>query len=466
MSDRADGNGTAGGKGPAEGDGSRARREPDVRRGPAWAREEQPNETHAGNGTVNHGPDEQSPTGPSLDGNPESPESPENRETPENSGDTGTSGDTGDTEERHPVEPVGPRGPGGPLGFLASAGQGSDAHDDDIHAPEGFGPDEMALRRLLHQAVQQVEPRDGTLDHLRKAVPARRARKRQALVGMAATLLFFGTAIPALVHVSNSTGNNADPSIAGNSSQAQGGTTQGKDPDGGASTSGGSSGRASENPGGHKDDGTGKTPGSGTVSADPSASAGTSATVCTAAQLGSSNSTVDAPDAAGVVYGTFSVTNTSGTSCTVGGPGTVGTYATGAADSSKITVVRHSAGDAAAGLPDPSTETSQLVLGPGSAYLVKFAWVPSETCPTTGTSTGGTTTGGSTASPSPTEDAGTSSGSTTGDTGTSTQLLEDGTLDGSVQVTHTAETGSPTVTATVTNACAGTVYRTGVLAGS
>ncbi|WP_405861171.1 hypothetical protein OG407_24410 [Streptomyces sp. NBC_01515] len=427
MSDKADGNGTA------EGNGSRERREPDIRRGPTWAREEPPNETHAGNGTVNHGPDEQSPTGPSLDGqhpggdNPDNPENP--GDTPEDFGNFG--GDTPDRDN-----------------------------------PEGFDPDELALRRLLHQAVQEVEPRDGTLDHLRKAVPARRARKRQALVGMAATVLFFGTAIPALVHVSNSTGSDADPSIMGNSSQAQGGTSQGKDPDGGSSTSGGTSGQASQNPGGHKNDGTGKTPGHGTVSANPSASTGTAALACTAEQLGASNSTVDAADSAGIVYGTFSVTNTSGTSCTVGGPGTVGTSAIGAADSNKITVVQHSSGDAAAGLPDPSTEASQLVLQAGASYVVKFAWVPSETCPTSGTSTGGTTTGGSTPTPTPTEDASTSSGSTSGDTGTSTQLLEDGTLDGSVQVTHTAEAGSPTVTATVPNACAGTVYRTGLLAGS
>ncbi|WP_327402439.1 hypothetical protein OG194_21425 [Streptomyces sp. NBC_01288] len=424
MSDKADGNGTA------EGNGSRERREPDIRRGPTWARKEPPNETHAGNGTVNHGPDEQSPTGPSLDGQHPGGDNPENPgDTPENFGNFG-----GDTPDRD--------------------------------SPEGFDPDELALRRLLHQAVQEVEPRDGTLDHLRKAVPVRRARKRQALVGMAATVLFFGTAIPALVHVSNSTGSDADPSIMGSSSQAQGGTSQGKGPDGGSSTSGGTSGRASQNPGGHKNDGTGKTPGRGTVSANPSASAGTSAPVCTADQLGASNSTVDAADSAGIVYGTFSVTNTSGISCTVGGPGTVGTSAIGAADSSKIGVAQHSSGDAATGLPDPSTEVSQLVLQAGASYVVKFAWVPSETCPTTGTSTGGTTTGGSTASPSPSEDTSTSSGSTSGDTGTSTQLVEDGTLDGSVQVTHTAEAGSPTVTATVPNACAGTVYRTGLLAGS
>ncbi|MGW0834038.1 hypothetical protein [Streptomyces prunicolor] len=448
MSDKADGNGTAEGKGTAdgngtaEGSGARERRAPDVRRGPTWARKEQPNETHAGNGTVNHGPDEQSPNGPSLDGNPENPEN---------------SGGSGDIEGRHPVGPVGPPGPGG---------HGPDDHGDDVHGAEGFDPDELALRRLLHQAVQEVEPRDGTLDHLRKAVPARRARKRQALVGMAATVLFFGTAIPALVHVSNSTGSDADPSIMGNSSQAQGGTSQGKNPDGGSSTSGGTSGRATQNPGGHKNDGTGKSPGRGTVTANPSATIGTAAPLCTAEQFGASNSTVDAPDTSGIVYGTFTVTNTSTTSCTVGGAGKVGFSTLGAADSTKIGVQLHSSGDVAAGLPDPSTEPSQLVLLPGSSYLVKFAWVPSETCPTSSGSTGGTTTGGSTASPSPSEDTSTSSGSTAGDAGTSAQLLEDGTLDGSVVVSHTAETGSPTVSATVSNACAGTIYRTGVLAGS
>lgn len=174
---------------------------------------------------------------------------------------------------------------------------------------------------------------------------------------------------------------------------------------------------------------------------------------------------MDAADSAGVVYGTFTVTNTSTTSCTVGGPGTMGTAAVGAADSTKIGVAQHSSADAASGLPDPSTEASQLVLLPGSSYLVKFGWVPSETCPTSG-STGGTGTGGPTATPSPTEDASTTTGSTSGDTGSSTQLLEDGTLDGSVQVSYTAPTGSPTVTATVSNACAGTVFRTGLLAGS
>jgi hypothetical protein len=38
--------------------------------------------------------------------------------------------------------------------------------------------------------------------------------------------------------------------------------------------------------------------------------------------------------------------------------------------------------------------------------------------------------------------------------------------DGSVVVTLTAEAGSPSAGATVPNACAGTVYRTGILPAS
>ena len=61
--------------------------------------------------------------------------------------------------------------------------------------------------------------------------------------------------------------------------------------------------------------------------------------------------------------------------------------------------------------------------------------------------------------------AGSGTGGTT--SGTSTQLgTEEGTAQGSVVVTHTAQGGSPTASATVPQACAGTVYYTGVLAGS
>ncbi|MCX4699109.1 hypothetical protein [Streptomyces sp. NBC_01373] len=351
------------------------------------------------------------------------------------------------------------------------AGNGTVNHGPDDQSPTGLDSDELALRGLLHQAVQEIEPRDGTLDHLRKAVPARRARKRQAVVGMAAAALFVGTAIPALLHVSNSTGTDADPSMAGHYSQAQGGAGEGKGPDGGESTSGGSAGKTEDKgKGEQKEQDKGKGTGSGagaSSGADPAVSSTAGVPVCTAAELGSATQSVDAPDSVGTVYGTFRITNTSTADCTVVGPGTVSPTAAGAADATKISTARHVAGDAAAGLPDPALEVASLVLKPGSAYDVKFAWVPSETCPTTGDNSTGDT-GTPTPDPTPTGGATTDGGGTTtgGETGTSPQLVTEGTADGSVTVTNTAEGGAPSVSATVSNACAGTVYWTGVLAAS
>jgi hypothetical protein len=189
--------------------------------------------------------------------------------------------------------------------------------------------------------------------------------------------------------------------------------------------------------------------------------------VCAAEQLGSATQSVDAPDSGGTVYGTFRIVNVSSAPCSVGGPGTVNVLAQGAADATRIGAQRHAAGDAAAGLPDPSTEVAGLVLKPGAAYEVKFAWVPSATCPAPGGS-GGTGDGGPSTSPPPTAGAGSTDGSTTtgSDTGVSTQMLtDDGTPTGSVTVSDTSEAGSPTVSAAVPDACAGTVYYTGVLAG-
>ncbi|MET7733782.1 hypothetical protein ABZT02_20780 [Streptomyces sp. NPDC005402] len=338
---------------------------------------------------------------------------------------------------------------------------------DDLSSTGEFDSDELALRRMLHQAVQEMEPRDGTLDHLRKAVPARRARKRQAVVGMAAAALFFGTAIPAVVHVS-STGTSANTSNAGHTSQVQGGAGQGKQEDGGESTAGGSPGKTEDKGKGEsKGDDKGKNTGASTGASsgtDPSATTSAGTPVCTAAQLGTPTASTAVPDASGTVYGTFHITNGSTAACTVTGPGTVTPSAQGAADSGKISAVRHVSGDAAsAGLPDPSQEVPQLLLQPGSSYDVKFAWVPSETCPTT-------TEPSTDPSPDPTTSPDASAGegsSTGGDTGTSTQLLTDGgTADGSVLVTNTTEGGGSSVSTTVSNACAGVVYWTGVLTSS
>ncbi|MFI1410885.1 hypothetical protein ACH4Y0_13410 [Streptomyces sp. NPDC020707] len=328
-------------------------------------------------------------------------------------------------------------------------------------APDGFGSDELALRRLLHSAVEEIEPSDGTLDHLRRAVPARRARKRQAVVGMAAAALFIGTAVPALVHVSNSTGSNADPSVVGNSSATQGGASKESSSGSGSGGSGGSSKGSGK---GDKKDKTDKGKGGGgTGGAQPTSSSAV-ASICTPGQL-TAVAGGGTPDATGAVYGTFTVTNVSTASCSVVGGGSVTTTAMGAADQSQLMTAMHMAGDAAAGLPDPSTYASSLVLPPGGTYNVRFAWVPSSTCPTSGGNGGGEPT----PDPTPTADPTGASGGTAseGTNGVDTQLMRaDGTVDGSVSVSYTAEGGAAATAMTVSNACAGTVYRTGVLAGS
>ncbi|MFI7499038.1 hypothetical protein ACIBVL_11095 [Streptomyces sp. NPDC049687] len=340
-------------------------------------------------------------------------------------------------------------------------------HHLDDQGLEGLDSDELALRRMLHQAVLDMEPRDGTLDHLRRAVPARRARKRQAAVGMAAAALFIGTAIPAVIHVSAAGGSDANPAIAGQASQSQGGASQGKGPDGGSTGKVGDSSGKTDEQGKESSSEAGQTKGTSSTGAssgsESSSTSAVTAPACTASQLGSTSAGVDVPDAAGTVYGTFRVANVSGTACTVAGAVTLTPTAQGAADATKISVVEHVSGDAAAGLPDPSLYVTQHVLAPGSAYDVKFAWVPSETCPTT-SSSGGATGGESSPSPTPTEQDSTAGATTSGVT--SQMLTEDGTADGSVVVTYTADDGSTAVSATVSNACAGVIYRTGVVASS
>ncbi|MFG2514713.1 hypothetical protein [Streptomyces sp. NPDC048584] len=340
----------------------------------------------------------------------------------------------------------------------------------DEQGSEGLDADELALRAMLRQAVQEVEPDDGTLDYLRRAVPVRRARKRQALVGMAAAALFLGTAVPALVHVSGTSSSGANPSTVGHASQAQGGTGQGKDKGNGESTAGGASDEVEGTDKGDTGDKgkTGESNGSGagtTEGTDPSSSLSADTPACTAAQLGPATASSAAPDTTGAVYGSFRVGNVSAETCTVESAGLVTAAPQGVADATKVTSARHVAGDAAAGLPDPSLESMTLVLKPGAAYEVKFAWVPSEPCAPPGDTTGGGT-GGPSTDPTPTGDPTTTAGTSTGtDSGTAAQLVREdgGPADGSVAITYTSPTGSGSATTTVSNACAGTVYFTGLL---
>ncbi|MFF2775189.1 hypothetical protein ACFVU3_09790 [Streptomyces sp. NPDC058052] len=365
---------------------------------------------------------------------------------------------------------------------------------------EDDGEDELALRRLLHGAVAGLEPSTEALDHLRHAVPARRARKRQALVGAAAAAVLIGTAVPALVHVAGSPGvTAANPALAGHGEQAQGGT--GAEAEGPASTKAPSV-KVSPTTGPTKDstgNGTQRPGPKGTPAASGSAAGSGAVPSCGRGTLQSAGAYNSGADATGVVYGGFTIVNASDATCVVDGDGLVGVSTIGSADPNRIGVVRHSNGDPATGLPDPSAESASVVLKPGGSYQVKFAWVPSGTCPSLGPVDPPTEPTPTEPTPTPTEptptpteptptpteptptaseggegtvpggaEAGGGTGSGTGsgtDSGVTTQLMRAEPVQGSVSVSHTAEPGDPTVTTVLSGACAGTVYRTGLLKG-
>ncbi|UYX95176.1 hypothetical protein OIM89_16250 [Streptomyces sp. BI87] len=351
-----------------------------------------------------------------------------------------------------------PTGPAGPL-------------DPELDGPAPLEEDD--LRRILHSAADGLGPADtdATLEHLRRAVPARRARKRQAVVGMAAAALFVGTAVPALVHVTTSPSSDDRPSIAGHGEDVQGGTGgegagSGKEPGAGAGKG------DADAPGAEKERDKGKGGQSAQPGENPDGSSlpedarAASSPLCDATQLGSASTSTEGRGADGSLYGTFRVTNVSDRGCTVASSGTVSAVALGAADASKVSVVPHTPGDPATGLPSPVTAASQLVLAPGAAYEVKFAWIPSESCPNTGSGGDGGTGGTTPTDPTPPAEGssgGTDQGATAPDVQPQLMRSDGGKADGSVTVSHIADPGAPTTATTVPDACAGTVYHTDAL---
>ncbi|KUL51092.1 hypothetical protein ADL22_06755 [Streptomyces sp. NRRL F-4489] len=209
-------------------------------------------------------------------------------------------------------------------------------------------------------------------------------------------------------------------------------------------------------------------PGAGAGTPAPDTTMDVTSPVCGRDQLGQGTGTVGPPDSAGRVYGAFRVVNTSDSACSVQGGGAVDLTPQGATKPDKVHVVDHTTGDDATGLPDPATTPDQLVLKPGQAYEVKFAWIPAA---------GGGKTGCATPGPSPTPDPskapGESPAAVAPDSGSATDGQAgggDGTGDGGaaangVLLTHTPEAGAPAAAeAKIPDACAGTVYRTAPLA--
>ncbi|MER7396851.1 DUF4232 domain-containing protein [Streptomyces sp. NPDC000151] len=338
----------------------------------------------------------------------------------------------------------------------------------------GGGEDE--LRNLLQSAVQDLAPSPDSLETLRRAVPARRRRRRHAVVGAAAVLLLGGTAMPAMLHVANG-GDDAIDRRANAASSSEAHVTTG-------GTKGGTSRRHSDRPAGKdgkKTDKDGKRTGKdegkakdgraeepGGPAADPTATMDVTSPTCLRAQLGSGSGSLGTPDAEGRVYGALRIVNTSTATCSVDGGGSVIAVAQGSADPTRVQVVDHTAGDAAPGLPDPAVAPDQIVLKPGQAYEVKFAWIPAEGGGPSGCAAPGTPTPGSSEGAGSGEPANPSSADGSGDQagGGSEGPADGGTQTASVAVSHTPEAGEPSAAATTINdACAGTVYRTGPLPG-
>ena len=248
---------------------------------------------------------------------------------------------------------------------------------EDRHG-EGESPEERALRELLHRAVAGLHPEPDALPRIRRAVPARRARHRQAWTCAALVAAVLAVALPTLHGLPGlQLSDGSAPGAAGATAGGRPVLAASRRPtpvlpgpgDADATASAGAlspaqpSGSASS-----------AAPAGG-ASAAPSGSA----PPCARADLGPGTAQLGTPDAAGRRYGVFTVANVSGRACLLTDPGTV-TVSGGAGP---VAVVDHRAGDPADGLPDPATAPSPLVLAAAGGYRLSFAWVPDTLCPAT-----------------------------------------------------------------------------------
>lgn len=349
--------------------------------------------------------------------------------------------------------------------------------DDERQDPGSDGPrdiDEQTLRRLLQGAVEDIEPAEGTLEHLQRAVPARRTRRRQAVAGAVAAVVLGATALPALIHAATTADTTDDHQAnAASSHQRPHGGTEGEhgrgvpapgppNPSASPDAVRRDGHRKEEDEAQRKDGSTAGPKGSASVPGSdlPPTLSATSPT-CDRNQLGKGSGVVGTPDGNGRVYGTFRVVNVSGSVCTVAGEGMVAAHSAGGSENSRITVVNHTAGDAATGLPDPATEPSRVILQPGQAYEIRFAFVPAADGGPSGCAKQGIT------PPTPASDSGSASAAPPAGAAEKSQVqgVSSPTQPPSgVVLSHTPDVGEPKAAdATLPDACAGTVYRTGAL---
>ncbi|GAB2572312.1 hypothetical protein GCM10027168_01320 [Streptomyces capparidis] len=373
-------------------------------------------------------------------------------------------GGTDDDRDREP----GPAGDGGDS--RGESVRGDDGRGDDDRGdgrdegPERAVPggdaracrpslesEEEVLRRLLHDTVRGVEPTPGSLEHLRRAIPARRAHRRQAMMGLAASVLVAVAAVPALIHTttaSDSASNAAHESethpakeVRTAAPTARPSASAEREPESASPRTEESAGPSKSATGPDTDpvqpDATGLPDGDGGAGFD------TAVPMCTADRLGAYGVEVGTADGEGRVYGAFHLVNASSGKCSVDGAGDVGATAQGGADPARVLTSPHTAGDPASGLSDVAQQ--RILLLPGQTFTVRFGWVPES----------GTTGCAATSDPSGGD------GSAEGPAGEESPSSDpDPPEPGSVVVAYTPDGGGPAQTGTVTGVCAGTVYWT------
>jgi hypothetical protein len=289
------------------------------------------------------------------------------------------------------------------------------AHFDDEpwdagESEDGFDELGRVLRDRFHQAVSTLEPGPGTLDYLRRAVPARRRRRHAALAATAVSVFAVSAGATLAARGSFDSGGS---STAGNTAIGNLLTTATN------GVPGGGSGHGPATPGGQDMTGDGsigtEQSSSGASAPDTSKSAATTAP--SALVSGSplaplcQNSTITELSATsngtteGVTYETFA--GTAKTTCALNGmPGLLVVKAGGGP--ARVPVYKAD-GSAAPLLPQvPAIQA--LVLQPGERYEFQLAWSP-QLCssnpppsapPVSGSSTGAPTSLAPTAGPTPT----------------------------------------------------------------
>ncbi|NJP68949.1 hypothetical protein, partial [Streptomyces spiramenti] len=249
--------------------------------------------------------------------------------------------------------------------------------------------DELALRRLLRDSVRGIEPSPEALVALQRAVPARRRRRRR-LMTAATTVAVLAVGAPVTLHAASvvdantrTVGAGSDRAAGdGNPETAEIGDRSGSPSDGGGGTRDeASAGEETSGPGTDPETGGPTEPGR-PDSTRPEESDGTAGSYprCDRDQLGDAAATLADPDTDGVIYGAIRVSNISSSVCRVRGTDELTATAvrnTTAANVTSPQVVLRTSGDRAVHLPLPDRWVEELVLPPGEAYEIRFAWVPS-----------------------------------------------------------------------------------------